>query len=750
MNPNQGIIYLTDKNGKQDKTRQIKRIQFDDIKNVYLITFENSDRVFHYKPENVKIIRNVIVSEEHTRTVFDYLKNIASLSEMKNDDGEKILVKNYDRVRLINTDSALAFYLDPEGKKIKWNGVAHPIFPFGCNNSQFKAVTNALENSFSIIQGPPGTGKTQTILNIIANLLILNKTILVVSNNNSAIENVYEKLSSKKYNLDFIVAPLGKSENITDFLQNQKEEYPDEMRTWKIDQNESSLFDNLTKSFETLKSLFKYQEQEAKLKQELDELETEYKHFSFSNEDQNFSSSKKLSIMPSDEIMELWQNIQYELDKNDSLGFFSKFKLFFKYHIGTYKFWKTAPNSVISLLKELYYKNRIQELKNEITEKEELKKTFDVDNFYKSSLDYLRHRINKRYGKNENRKLFSAKDLDRAESGVYQEYPIVLSTTFSSRSCLPYFSQDFLFDYLIMDEASQVDVSTGALALSCAKNIVIVGDKKQLPNVVTTLDKKKANEIFSEYKINSAYDFSNHSFLSSLEELLPNIPQTLLREHYRCHPKIINFCNQKFYDNQLLIMTTDNDEKDVLKLYKTNVGNHCRGHENQRQVDVIKKEILPNLSEIDNGEIGIIAPYRDQTNLISKNIADIQSDTVHKFQGREKDVIIISTTDDKIINFADDANLLNVAISRAKTKLFIVISGNEQPKDKNLTDLISYIQYNNCEITESKVNSVFDYLYSQYTKKKFEYLSKINKISKYDSENLMYNLICEILKLDEF
>ena len=68
-----------------------------------------------------------------------------------------------------------------------------------------------------------------------------------------------------------------------------------------------------------------------------------------------------------------------------------------------------------------------------------------------------------------------------------------------------------------MDEASQVDVSTGALALSCAKNVVIVGDKKQLPNVVTTLDKKKAEQIFSEYKINPAYDFSNHSFLSSLE-----------------------------------------------------------------------------------------------------------------------------------------------------------------------------------------------------------------------------------------
>ena len=379
-----------------------------------------------------------------------------------------------------------------------------------------------------------------------------------------------------------------------------------------------------------------------------------------------------------------------------------------------------------------------------------MKKTFNADSLYSSSLSYLRHRINKRFNKNDKRKIFTDKDLDRVDSGFYNEYPVVLSTTFSSRSCLPYFSQDFLFDYLIMDEASQVDVSTGALALSCAKNVVIVGDKKQLPNVVTTLDKKKAEQIFSEYKINPAYDFSSHSFLSSLEELISDIPQTLLREHYRCHPKIINFCNQKFYDNQLLIMTNDNNEKDVLRVYKTNIGNHCRGHENQRQVDVIEKEILPTLKEIKKDEIGIIAPYRDQTNLISKSISDIQADTVHKFQGREKDVIIISTTDDKITDFADDANLLNVAVSRAKTNLCIVISGNEQPKDKNLSDLISYIQYNNCEITESKVKSVFDYLYSQYTKKKFEYLSKTKKISKYDSENIMYKLLCEILEMEEF
>ena len=96
-----------------------------------------------------------------------------------------------------------------------------PIFPFGCNASQYKAVKAALENKISVIQGPPGTGKTQTILNIIANLLIKGCTVMVVSNNNSATKNVLEKLSAEKYGLGFLVAQLGKYDNKEIFIQSQ-------------------------------------------------------------------------------------------------------------------------------------------------------------------------------------------------------------------------------------------------------------------------------------------------------------------------------------------------------------------------------------------------------------------------------------------------------------------------------------------------------------------------------------------------
>ena len=73
-----------------------------------------------------------------------------------------------------------------------------------------------MENQISVIEGPPGTGKTQTILNIIANLIYNGKSVAVVSNNNSATANVFEKL--KQFDFDYICATLGRKENKENFI----------------------------------------------------------------------------------------------------------------------------------------------------------------------------------------------------------------------------------------------------------------------------------------------------------------------------------------------------------------------------------------------------------------------------------------------------------------------------------------------------------------------------------------------------
>ena len=244
------------------------------------------------------------------------------------------------------------------------------------------------------------------------------------------------------------------------------------------------------------------------------------------------------------------------------------------------------------------------------------------------------------------------------------------------------------------------------------------------------------------------YRYKNHCLLSSITELFKNIPKTLLKEHYRCHPKIIEFCNKKFYNNELIILSDVKSSRMPLVLCYTTEGNHARNHYNQRQIDMIVNEIIPKYNIcLDDNSLGIVTPYRNQTDALQKTFKNttVKADTVDKFQGQENKVIIISTVDNEISDFTDNPNRLNVAISRAIEQLILVINPNEMSKDKNINDLVNYIKYNNLEICDSKLYSVFDYLYKCYEQRKQEILKKHKKISQYDSENLMYIFINKII-----
>lgn len=684
--------------------------------------------------------------------VFNYLKQLAEISALEEEDTkEKLLPKQYASLTDVSEETVLARYLEPDNKNITAIPTAGtiPIFPFGCNKSQYQAVVNALENQISVIQGPPGTGKTQTILNIIANVLLEGKTVQVVSNNNAAIENVLEKLSSPKYDLGFIVALLGNGNNKKQFIENQNEHYPN-FSKWIIKTNHSTELNDVKNMSAKLSNVFNKQEDLAKLKQEIAQLRLERKYFNQYLSETNIEIDliKISRDTSSKKIMGLWQKSQALSERNKKPGLLFKLINIFVYGITDWSFYKQDISKIITSFQGLFLKLKEKELGEHIADITNYLASVDQDLQNKmcdKSILLLKDALARRYKNKEKRKKFIAADLWSNEDMVLQEYPVILSTTFSSRSSL---GRNITYDYLIMDEASQVDVATGALALSCAKNAVIVGDSKQLPNVVTGKARKDSEKIFQEFNIREGYRFTK-SFLQSILEIIPDVTSVMLKEHYRCHPKIINFCNQKFYKGELVIMTEDHGEKDVLNIIKTAEGNHERGRYNQRQIDVIKQEVLTKCKGEKN-QIGIISPYRNQVAELQKQLPDFEVATVHKFQGREKNTIIISTVDDVLTDFVDDPYLLNVAVSRAKRQLFLILSGNSQLACRNISDLAAYIQYNNFEIKESNIYSIFDYLYTQYTTARIKYLSKHKRISEYDSENLMYGLMTDILSDDKF
>ena len=738
------LLYLTNptsvdliEKGLYIKNRHITNVsellRFDDGKHCFYHVIYNNGFTENLDGNEVYVTRTPI--DKNGGTTWEYLNKLATETGLMTEEGDNILALQYGIIDVKRDNVPLAQYLGDKTKLATYRAPNTIYYPFGCNASQKKAVEDALTNQVSIIQGPPGTGKTQTILNIIANLLLAKKSVLVVSNNNSAVDNVAEKL--EKEGLGFIIAKLGSVENKELFIANQKE-YP-QMEDWRIKET-SSINQQIKQALRDVSLGFEGQSKFALLKTELDALHKEAQYDQMLHDVAN--EHKWLFSKHSKKLMSI--RLQYGIltEKGQKFSLLQKLKWSFTLGFKVYKFLKAKPETIINSLETAYYISIKREIENELCTIETSLKTIDIQQRVKElrqlSLKALKNTIAKRF--TGERKRFTIKTIKPQTETFLKEYPVVLSTTYSAKACI---SKDMVFDYLIMDEASQVDIKTGALALSCAMNAVIVGDDKQLPNVISHEEEQALNAIQSTYHVDEKYQATSNSFLQSCVKVFTDAPVTLLREHYRCHPRIIDFCNQMFYNGELIAMTSGCHEDKVLQVIKTVPGNHARGHFNQREIDVIIQEVMPDYSESES--VGIITPYRDQAIAINRALSKDIASTVHKFQGRECDVIIMSMVDNTPTDFSDDPNLMNVAISRAKTKLCIVVNGNEMPTNSNLAQLISYIQYNNFDINESKIHSVFDILYKQYTAERLTYEAQSGKISEYLSENIIYETLVKAI-----
>ncbi|HBX22179.1 MAG TPA: DUF2726 domain-containing protein [Desulfotomaculum sp.] len=792
----------------EDKTEEISRCMYEDGNGTWQVDFANNPRTFSYNYLNVQWFKNPVALHPATTVVyqnnqpisgadkifvfndayiricfvtgykkvyrrqeitieisclnnpvahncFAYLKQLAEkVSVTTDDDDSSFLGKQYEKITCISPRSVLAKYLYSTALN-KPQPLQMPIFPFGFNLSQKTATEKALTEQISVIEGPPGTGKTQTILNIIANAIINERTVAVVSNNNSATANVLQKL--QKYGVDFIAAYLGNKENKETFFTSQTGAYPN-MAAWKIAPHDyQAIKITLDQSGKELEAMLEAKNRAAILKQKLSNLAVEKKYYDLYYNETNevVIPYRSLFKHSADTVMALWQDYQKMAAKESSPTLIYKLKNLLRYGIISFSFYKNSNEKVIALLQKLYYERKKDELNEQIQALTKRLESYQFDNaireYSENSMKLFKAKLAEIFLYHQGRKIFTKDCLwkDKDFSSFIAEYPVILSTTHSLRNCA---SANYLYDYVIMDEASQVDIVTGALALSCAKHAIIVGDLKQLPNVVPEKTKQVTNQIFAGFALHKAYHYADNSILSSVTKLYQDVPKTLLKEHYRCHPKIIGFCNQKFYNNELIVLTEENGRNKPLAAYKTAKGNHARGNYNQRQIDVILEEVLPEQVTDAKQSVGIVSPYRLQTDKLKQSIGEqnIEVDTVHKYQGREKNVVILTTVVNEMNKFVDDPNLINVAVSRAVDKLIVVVSDNLKNGNSNIGDLMRYIEYNNFDVIDSNIYSVFDLLYHSYSEQLFRTMKDRKSVSEYESENLMNAVIEKVLKLPEF
>ena len=293
--------------------------------------------------------------------------------------------------------------------------------------------------------------------------------------------------------------------------------------------------------------------------------------------------------------------------------------------------------------------------------------------------------------------------------------PLWSVSSLSAKNGLPL--KPNMFDLLVIDEAAQCDIASAVPLFFRAKKVIVIGDSMQLKHI-SSISEKEDEQLAKDAGCEEfARRYSKESLFDRMDYISRRSDRSVefLAEHFRSHEKIIQFSNIYIYlprtGRELIIKTppTAFDSNAVLtwinikgKIY----GNSKRNKIEVKRVVEILMQVIP-FAKQNNFQIGVTTPFRNQAEDIIQSIPTtykniVTADTVHKFQGNEKDIMIFSPViaegaTKNMINFINIGapQLLNVAITRARHRL-IVVGDYEACVEAGglLKRLALYIKYN--------------------------------------------------------
>ena len=288
------------------------------------------------------------------------------------------------------------------------------------------------------------------------------------------------------------------------------------------------------------------------------------------------------------------------------------------------------------------------------------------------------------------------------------------------------------FDIVIIDEASQSDISS-LILLYMAKKIIVVGDDKQVSPSDVGVNMDKINMFRKKYIKGKIANDDLYGVRASLYSIVSTTFQPIsLREHFRSVPEIIGYSNKTSYDNQILPLrdTSSSILKPAIVEYRVDGKRNEKNKVNKTEAETIVSliEACLDMEEYKNSTFGVISLLGDEQaeliqNLIVKRISavDIENHRIlcgnsASFQGDERNVIFISLVDSseenkplRLVGEGIDGatrKRYNVAISRAKDQLWIVHSIDKSAlKEGDLRkELFEYIDSVKGNVFEKPLN----------------------------------------------
>ena len=520
------------------------------------------------------------------------------------------------------------------------------------NLDQLLAIHKTLKYPMAYIQGPPGTGKTRTIVNTIISAFFNDKTVLISSQNNQPVNGAYGQLTSimvEGKKVPFPILRLGNNEEVKKSIGHIKEIF-NHTKNWTDD----ALADFSNEKTENTSKLAKYLET---YEDKLDLLEREEAINDFIEKNTAFDIGINLQSKQLTRIRSQLADIG-EVSTEEALSYIPNDYKKFLFYI------RFRSAKCIQRLKEPKYK--------------ELWKILECENVDDAVFSFNRYL--KEDGNLEN---------------LLKVFPVIATTNQSAKKLG---SAKVHFDLTIIDEASQCDMAMSLLPILRSESLMLVGDPQQL-NPVITLDDLDNKRLIKKYGIADEYDYKKNSIYKSYLAADSISDEVLLSHHYRSAKEIIGFNNKKYYNNKLRVMTAAKDMPPLVFQETPNEKPIVR-NTSANEAEAIA-EFVANHPE---KSIGIITPFVAQKEMIDEALKNrgvsATCGTVHTFQGDEKDVILFSfaltqSTAPGTYNwFADNKELINVAVSRAKEEL--VIFSNTPTIErlhKNNDDLYELVQY---------------------------------------------------------
>lgn len=544
------------------------------------------------------------------------------------------------------------------------------------NMDQLLAIHNAMKYPVAYIQGPPGTGKTNTIIETIITAFFNERTVLFTSYNNHPINGVYEKLSSLTYQghlIPFPILRLGNYEKMREALRTMKKLYKRVQGIQVFERTLDRNKDNRKQRAKSLSELLKRYEERLDLKEREETIDRllEYRK----------KKGASLQMMSFEMDLETRQRGQIEA-QIARLGEVSEEEAL-----------SYVDDDTEELKKYLYYTSAGRIKKMGTPRYADLMGILDMEDTEKQIEAFTKY-----LGKKRN--------IEKLQ----KVFPVIVTTCISAHRLG---NPEPMFDMTIMDEASQCNVAVALVPIIRGESLMLVGDPQQL-NPVILLDEAVNDKLKKRYGVSEEYDYRKNSIYKTYLSCDAVSDETLLHDHYRCHKRIIEFNNKKYYHSRLHILS---ESKGDMPLVYIDMEQVPAGLKNTAPAEAWEIARYAALNRDKN--IGVITPFVNQKKLIEEELVKQKANhvvcgTVHAFQGDEKDIILFSTavTDQTQAGtykwLKNNKELINVATSRAKEQLILLSSRKNLERlhrgeeDDDLYELAQYVWSNGSTVVTPK------------------------------------------------